>query len=51
LVSNRLREDRLRNFFPALLKILAYHSSKTFQEIKKKDRHFHLLLENKTKFK
>src|SRR4051812_515352 len=45
LLSNRLREERLRTFFPFLVKILAEHSSKTFQEIKRKDRHLHLLSE------
>ena len=45
LISNRLRESRMRTFFPSLTKIFTLHSTSTFKEIKKNDRHFHLLSE------
>lgn len=45
LVSNRLRESRLRTFFSSLTKVLAHHSSRTLKEVRKEDRHFHPLSE------
>src|SRR5436190_6344841 len=45
LISNRLSENKLRYFFPSLLKILAENFSRTLKDLEREDQHFHMLSE------
>src|SRR2546421_3435781 len=44
-ISNRLRENKLRFFFPSLMRVLAKNFPRTLREVKEEDPHFHILLE------
>src|SRR4051812_38536470 len=44
-ISNRLREDKLRSFFPSLMKVLAHNFPRTLHNLKEEDPHFHMLSE------
>src|SRR5438132_10660694 len=44
-ISNQLRENKLRCFFPSLMRVLAQNFPRTLQQVKEEDPHFHMLLE------
>ena len=50
LLTNRLRENRLRKFFSSLIRVLARHSGHTWKQIKAKDPHLHILSDKEKDF-
>src|SRR6266480_1032244 len=45
LISNQLRENKLRFFFPSLMRVLAKNFPHTLKDLKEEDPHFHMLSE------
>ena len=50
LLTNRLQERKLRNFFPSLVRVLARHSDHTWKQVKAKDPHLHILSDQEKEF-